>query len=734
MIFARLARAPDRDEVSQRFQFAFKLIIFAIVVATIALPINHFFYYSLLLIAVILLTIGRVTCRPLSWTVAALIMVAAVLANAFIPTVKIEEGHNTFLPGGQNNALVTGLPPDVFRAMAAEFDLASPPAKRCKSTTPGCWQSEGRPDRVYAFSFDGLYDRPTYSRRVTGIDFSDPEWQRLGFVNEVKYNWNSNVSDIQRAYRQRGWRGLLQPWRITMPHFVMFAFPAVYVGSQLCWQGLTLWETPSGQFVPSRHADMACQTLVIDDVGKRIFGLAISPESPLAMKLLPTPAVWLLQITKPMLVFIVVASLLLTLVRWESRRLLLPLTLVGLAIAVIAANDSTLLGGLRPFDDGDDGLVYDGWSRIMLQKLLAGNAVDALQGLEPVFYFTPGARYLRVVEHMFFGESYFGYVSLLLLLPFLVFCLFRRFLNQRVALAIGLVFVAVPIGALFGSSFYLYVKHAAHGYGDSAGAIFFIAAVVALVGNSQRGPSPRFMTALGTGFLFALAVFVRPNFALGAAAALGGAGLAALWQHQFKRLAGLCLGFLPVFGVALHNWYYGGVFVLFSLHTTLAQSIPMPPYAYLSALGELLHLDLTGDNITRGGSQILSLLRGPSESTIMAPLHAAALVIVFRVLFSSQYEGWLRLVAAATLGLYSPSLFFIYSDRYQLVAWLFMLLICCVWARQEGLPWVDRRFPGVLKSLARQPFVVRTRGLFEHFAQASGVISAAKTRTAISAS
>ena len=54
-----------------------------------------------------------------------------------------------------------------------------------------------------------------------------------------------------------------------------------------------------------------------------------------------------------------------------------------------------------------------------------------------MFYFTPGSRYLRTVEHLIFGETYFGYVSLLLLLPFLVFCLFRRYFTARTALAIA---------------------------------------------------------------------------------------------------------------------------------------------------------------------------------------------------------------------------------------------------------------------------------------------------------
>ena len=189
----------------------------------------------------------------------------------------------------------------------------------------------------------------------------------------------------------------------------------------------------------------------------------------------------------------------------------------------------------------------------------------------------------------------------------------------------ALIFIAIPIGALFGSTFYLYVKHAAHGYGDSAAAVIFLAGIVVLIGRSRRGASERFAPAFGAALLFAVAVCVRPNLAIGAAVLLGGAGLAALWQRQGWRLAGMCIGFLPVFSMALHNWYYGGVFVLFSRHTNMAAAMPMPPYAYVAALWELLRLDFAGGDFARGALQIRRLLIGPSESIAMVPVHAAAL-------------------------------------------------------------------------------------------------------------
>ena len=103
--------------------------------------------------------------------------------------------------------------------------------------------------------------------------------------------------------------------------------------------------------------------------------------------------------------------------------MLLPLILVVALSVVIAIDDGSFLGGVRPFDGGDDGLFYDGVARSFCRKFLAGDIVGVLQGGENVFYYGgPGLRYFRAFEHIVFGESYLGYLSLLLL-PFLDCCI-----------------------------------------------------------------------------------------------------------------------------------------------------------------------------------------------------------------------------------------------------------------------------------------------------------------------
>ena len=133
------------------------------------------------------------------------------------------------------------------------------------------------------------------------------------------------------------------------------------------------------------------------------------------------------------------------LVRFKARRTIVPFVLIGLSALAIAVDDASFLGGVRPFDGGDDGLFYEGYGRAILEKLLAGDIFGALEGGEKVFYYGgPGLRYFRALEHVVFGDSYLGYLSLIILLPFLALGLFRRFLPDGWALALVLVFVGVP--------------------------------------------------------------------------------------------------------------------------------------------------------------------------------------------------------------------------------------------------------------------------------------------------
>ena len=672
-----------------------KLAALGLAVAAVGLPVNQLSIYTLLVIVTVVIFTGAVTARPRAWILAVAIVAVAVAGQWLLAPPRIDEGHNVFLPGPAGGVLQRALPPQVYRHLANEFDAVYPPAVRCKPGSVGCWQGS-HPARAFAFSADSVFHPSDLSRAVTALDFSDPVWLGLGFINEQRYNWGSVPPDVHRLERQREfWKGY-DRWHLTMPWFEVIRLPAAYAGGELCWRGEIMWEGASGF---SLWRGPGCRTIEAADAGRRVYGIAIKPDT-LAMQLSPPWRVELMWVGKLALMLAAVVGIVVILVRYRPRRAIVPFVLIGLAVLVIAIDDLSFLGGVRPFDGGDDGLFYDGVGRVILQKLLAGDVVGFLEGGEKVFYYGgPGLRYFRAIEHVLFGESYFGYASLVLLFPFFVKCLFERFLPRDWSLALTFVFVAVPIGTLFGTTFFQYSQWAARGFADPAAYILFVAALLPLIPAHEK-----FLPAFFSALLFALAIFMKPIVAPAAAVLLGGAGLAALYCRQWLRLAGLCIGFLPVFSMALHNWIFGHVLVLFSSNAVDSQLLVMPPSAYGAALRDLATLNFAGEHVARIGAQIAHWLSGPAESYATIPLNAAGVAILAYVVFSRRFDPWLRLIGAAALGQHAVAFFYNAAvARYHFLAWFLTGVVAAVWMQQVGIVWLAHRYPVICGRIAVHP-------------------------------
>lgn len=688
-----------------RSNLARRLLLIALAVAVIGLPLNHLVGYALLVFLVVVAFAGEVSAQRRPWLLAGALALVAIAASAVLAPPRIDEGHNVFLVK-EDSALVKALPPDVYRIMAAEFDKVYPPERRCNPATAGCWRAGQGPESAFAFSADGIFskDGPSgeISRRVDDIDFADPVWLRLGFTNEARYNWDSAVSDVKRLRRDsRFWMGLHR-WHLLMPYFVMYRFPPAFAGSQLCWQGDVIWEERAERFTLLSNAAWACRTIERSDVGLRIFGLGIRPGA-LAMTLDPPVILRAWQVAFGALKLVIFAAIIGVLMRWRRRATVLPFLLIASCLFVIAIHDASFIGGLRPLDAGDDGLFYESTARDILQNLLSGHFAEALRGGESVFYYGgPGLRYLKAFEKFIFGDTNLGYLALVLALPFVYLALFRRFLSRTWALGLTLIFVLVPIGELFGTSFFHFSRWAARGFADPAAAIFALSGLVVLVGRPAEKSDHSIGVAAAAGLLMALAIFVRPNLAPFVAVMLSGAGIAALYRRDIRRAAGLCLGFLPAAVMPLHNWYFGGVFVLFSSNATIPELLVMPPAAWAAALTEIVRLDLAGPHVLRALKQLGLWLSGPGETLLMAPVHAAAIIIVVYVTTArNRFDPWLRLIALAVLVQHASSLFFLVAPRYHYLAWLLTFLVTAAWFEEVGTIWLRQKWPAWYRRMRR---------------------------------
>ena len=236
-----------------------------------------------------------------------------------------------------------------------------------------------------------------------------------------------------------------------------------------------------------------------------------------------------------------------------------------------------------PHGGGDDGLVHDGYGRIMAMFAGQGDVIEALEGIEPIYWFTPGMRYVRMAEKLVFGDTNHLYALLLPCVPILVFYLIRHFVGTRWAWVTTAFFCLIPAGNL---SFLQYMANAKLGYGEAAaGGLFLLGLVVMLRTQPEWGGKARNAPMAGlAGAALAASMFIRPNLAL----AVVWLGAAYAWTSWKRRDAATILAVAVGLGLALwlpfHNWFYGGEFYLISEGSS-RMSLPLGVGDYVSALG-----------------------------------------------------------------------------------------------------------------------------------------------------
>ena len=154
----------------------------------------------------------------------------------------------------------------------------------------------------------------------------------------------------------------------------------------------------------------------------------------------------------------------------------------------------------------------------------------------------------------------------------------------------------------------------------------------------------------------------------------------------------MCIGFLPVLVMPLHNWYFGHAFVLLSGNACL------PGTCCHDADGHFIRpcragtaRILAGPNVQQASSQIVSWLSQPSERAVSIPFNAVAAVIVFYVtLRGRDFDPWLRLIGAAVLAEFVVDFIYAPTPRYYFEMWLLSAVIVAVFIEHRLPAWMDK--------------------------------------------
>jgi SAM-dependent methyltransferase len=693
-----------------------RLVILVLVFTILGVPVTDFWRFLLLTVAVMALCFGGVRFEGRRW-LAALASVAVVVAvNWLLPSPRIEEGHNVYIPVGASlDVFDKELPPDAQRQMKSIFDQSYIDDPKDLPGSPDWWQAPDFKqlpsrfvDHAFSPSSDALWQRPKYSRTVDEVDFTSQEQARIGAINRRVYNFYQ----LPKKTIHQSKRGFYTSARIdrqSMPFFIMLELNDALVGGEVCWRGQTLWEGEDGKFSLVDHAKPSCRKISEQDEGKRLFALAIAPDKTLALTVSPNLGKRLALWLKAGLRIFGVLAVLLALVRIQSvDQLLLP---VGAAVSTFLTTAVIAPGFLTGFmtqHGGNDGLTHESFGFDISQAIARGDMTAALRGDENIFFFMPGLRYLKGLEDLLFGDTNFGLLLCTIFIPVFLYYLLRRMLPLRWSVWLIVIFMFTPIFERMGFAQFLYVREMAKGFPEPVGYGAFLAALALVawsvpVRNAAPPLSP--MPAVLIGLALALSVAMRPNLALAAALLLLMVGAWLLLERRWKEFVALGLGFAPILLIAWHNWYFGGKFVPLTSAAFISATFITPPSIYLAALGEVLRLDFGGESLARVGRHLHNWNKATDFYRLIA------LFAVPWVLTARRYPLALKGLAVIALSMQAVLLFYLPTGRYAYLAWLLVFIIAAVVVQQELLAWLARKWPGTFQRVARLPGLRQMRGV-----------------------
>jgi hypothetical protein len=343
-----------------------------------------------------------------------------------------------------------------------------------------------------------------------------------------------------------------------------------------------------------------------------------------------------------------------------------------------------------PQSGGDDGLVHDGHGRLMAMLAGRGEVAEALKGIEPVYWFTPGTRYVRMFEKLIFGDTNHLFALQLAAFPIVVFYVMRPLVGVGWAWVMTAFFMLLPAGNV---SFLQYMTYARVGYGEAWGSALFLAGTALLFRTQPRwgGVDDRTSHVWCAGAALAASMFIRPNLAL-AVVWLAIAYAWASWaDRQLWRIAVLALGLGLALWMPFHNWVYGREFYLISKSgATLSVPLGVGDYAKATAAA------LTGSH-TRETDVVASQIKGwlldpgfvGSGVPAWADIPARIVRLISLIVTAWIALKWLagRLVGETALGVLAMAALFAHAPllfvfntyyRYAVLAWDLSLLVLFV--------------------------------------------------------
>jgi len=396
-----------------------------------------------------------------------------------------------------------------------------------------------------------------------------------------------------------------------------YKFPLIFsieiinhVSDQLCWQGILYLSNKNNIYEKQLNKTNECIILQKSEMNNNtIFALDYegAPELKIYFK---NSNIYLMNLNKYTYYLKIFLLILLSIVSFRISFInIFSLLSINLSyfIFFIDLISSGLPSRFNPFvylQRGNDGIFYYTNGRQGLGFLENYDFFQFFQAGQPVYYFMPGMVYLSTFLLSFFGETLIGNMLITSLIPYIIFLMMKKIINQSTAIVMFWFFLLIPIFESFGFLQFYYAKLTLKGFGGSFGYLFLFLAVFFLIPNNLKNIfSNKYRNFFISGFCLFLTILFRPNYLTFCAPIL----LSFLFLYFYNfinykkenlfNIFFLFMGFSPFLLIPLHNYYFGNQFVLLTSSSTISANLKTPPSEIISAIKSLIFFNPNFDLI-----------------------------------------------------------------------------------------------------------------------------------------
>ena len=342
------------------------------------------------------------------------------------------------------------------------------------------------------------------------------------------------------------------------------------------------------------------------------------------------------------------------------------LSSVGFVLLIFYVN-KVLIHGFDIFTGGNDGLVYMSYGNVIFNNLVNLNFYESFRGVESVFYFPSSLRYFWSINKIFFGELFFGYLTIGFLYPIIYFYIFKHLFGTMWSLTLTFIVTFTRLFEGYALSVINMLQHINAGDAEPLAIFFFLLSLLIFLKftNADIRVNSKFYNFL-LGFLLFLSVSLRPNFLPTALIFILAITFYNFHYHKnIKSSFFIAIGFMLIVLIPLHNYYYGNSYVLLS--SGIHHNTHAPPSLYYDVLKDLIQL--------KWNQNIFVLINQFDRWIQPQEVHYIITFIVLLLLLLKNNNFSIRILCLLALSQHLVLLVFEPTNRYSYLAWILTIIL-----------------------------------------------------------